>query len=120
MSKKETAILFLKLVGSGQVKEAFNKYIDPNFFHHNQYFKGDSDSLKKAMEEAHQTSPNKSLEVKYCYEDGNTIITHSLVTKADMEIAVVHIFRFKNNKIIEIWDLGQVIIENSPNKNGLF
>tara|TARA_R110000796_G_scaffold88850_3_gene191833 strand:+ start:43799 stop:43912 length:114 start_codon:yes stop_codon:yes gene_type:complete len=37
-----------------------------------------------------------------------------------MEIAVVHIFRFKKERIIELWDLGQVISKDSPNENGLF
>jgi predicted SnoaL-like aldol condensation-catalyzing enzyme len=72
------------------------------------------------MEDAHQTSPNKSVEIKYCYMDGNTVITHSLVVKQNMEIAVVHIFRFSGDKIVELWDLGQPIEKNSPNENGLF
>ncbi|MFZ1808888.1 MAG: hypothetical protein WAU36_16775 [Cyclobacteriaceae bacterium] len=46
--------------------------------------------------------------------------THSHVVKDDMEIAVVHIFRFDNVKIIELWDLGQVLDKNSPNENGVF
>lgn len=52
--------------------------------------------------------------------DGLTVITHSLVAKQQMNIAVVHIFRFENSKIVELWDLGQVIEMNSPNCNGMF
>jgi predicted SnoaL-like aldol condensation-catalyzing enzyme len=48
------------------------------------------------------------------------VITHSLVVKQNMEIAVVHIFRFSGDKIVELWDLGQPIEKNSPNENGLF
>jgi len=48
------------------------------------------------------------------------VITHSLVSKKDADIAVVHIFRFENNKVVELWDLGQVIDPKSPNTNGLF
>tara|TARA_R110002051_G_scaffold168769_5_gene239371 strand:- start:3571 stop:3933 length:363 start_codon:yes stop_codon:yes gene_type:complete len=120
MTKKEIAISFLKLAGSGFVEEAFTKHIDIDFLHHNQYFKGDRESLKKAMEDAHKTAPNKAIETKFSYEDKNTIITHSLVVKEAIEIAVVHIFRFKKNKIIELWDLGQVISKDSPNEYGLF
>lgn len=120
MTKKEIAISFLKLAGTGFVQDAFIKYIDSDFSHHNQYFKGDRESLINAMENAHRTSPNKTIDIKYCYEDKDTIITHSLVTKEDVEIAVVHIFRFKKERIIELWDLGQVISKDSPNENGLF
>jgi predicted SnoaL-like aldol condensation-catalyzing enzyme len=120
MSKKEAAISFLKLAGTGQVQEAFERYTSPDFIHHNQYFQGSREALQQAMEAAHQTSPNKSIEIKLSYEDQDTVITHSLVVKHDMEIAVVHIFRFKDDKVVELWDLGQAIDKNSPNENGLF
>mgnify|MGYP003860174931 CR=1 FL=1 len=120
MTKKETAISFLKLAGTGKVKEAFDKFIAPDFIHHNQYFQGNREALQKAMEEAHQTSPNKSIETKHSYIDEDTVITHSHVIKQDVEIAVVHIFRFKMGKIVELWDLGQPIEKDSPNENGLF
>lgn len=64
-------------------------------------------SLLTAMEEAHKSSPNKSIEVKYIYEDGDSVITHSLVKKENMDIAVVHIFRFENDKVVELWDLNK-------------
>ncbi len=111
---------FLKYAGSGKVREAYDKFTSPNFIHHNQYFKGDRESLLKGMEEAHKNSPNKLVDVKYAYEDGATVITHSHVAKSGMDIAVVHIFRFENYKIVELWDLGQVIEKDSPNENGLF
>ncbi|MBT8205848.1 MAG: nuclear transport factor 2 family protein [Eudoraea sp.] len=120
MTNKEIAISFLKLAGFGEVDKAFEDFTAPEFIHHNQYFKGDRDALKDAMMEVHQLSPNRSIEIKYCYSDGNAVITHSQVVKNDMEIAVVHIFRFKGDKIVELWDLGQVIQKDSPNENGLF
>lgn len=120
MKHKQIAKEFLELAGTGKVREAYDKFVSPDFIHHNQYFKGDRESLLVAMEEAHQSSPNKIVDVKYSYEDGSTVITHSFVAKEDMDIAVVHIFRFQNDKIVELWDLGQVIDKNSPNENGLF
>lgn len=120
MTKKEIAISFLKLAGTGKVKEAFEKFITPDFIHHNQYFQGNREALQKAMEGAHQKKPNKAIEIKHSYIDEDIVITHSLVIKQDMEIAVIHIFRFRNNKIVELWDLGQPIKKDSPNENGLF
>jgi predicted SnoaL-like aldol condensation-catalyzing enzyme len=120
MTHKEIAKSFLKLAGTGQIRDAFYRYIADDFIHHNQYFKGDRESLKVAMEQAHEQSPNKSIEVKQVFEDGDTVITHSRVVKKDSEIAVVHIFRFEGDKVAELWDLGQVAIEDSPNDNGLF
>ncbi|MCB9034539.1 MAG: nuclear transport factor 2 family protein [Chitinophagales bacterium] len=120
MTHKEIAVTFLQLVGFGKVKAAFDQFVADDFIHHNQYFEGNRSALQNAMEAAHLQHPNNLLETKYVYEDQNTVIAHSLVKKEDMDIAVVHIFRFENDKIVELWDLGQVIEKNAPNKNGLF
>ena len=78
MSKhKEAAMSFLKMAGMGQVASVCAGYVAPSFTHHNRYFKGDRQSLLKAMQEASKTSPNKSIEIKRVYEDGDTVITHS-------------------------------------------
>src|SRR5262245_37915224 len=123
MSQKEMAVSFLQMAGSGKVREAYEKFIAPDFIHHNQYFKGDRESLMLAMEEASRKSPNKSIDIKHVYEAGDTVITHSLVMRQDPAepgIAVVHIFRFNNGRIVELWDLGQPMIKESPNENGMF
>lgn len=123
MTQKEIAHQFLKMAASGDVQAAYDKYISAEFKHHNQYFKGDRTSLLEAMQASHTQNPNKGFTIKHTYEDGDTVIVHSLVERAngnDFHIAVVHILKFKDHKIIEMWDLGQQIITNSPNENGLF
>jgi predicted SnoaL-like aldol condensation-catalyzing enzyme len=123
MTRKESAVSFLKSAGTGDVRAAFDKYIAPNFIHHNQYFKGDRHSLMIAMEEAAKVAPNKAIDVKHVYEDRDTVITHSRVTRQDptaQDIAVVHIFRFDHDRIVELWDLGQQISRDSPNEHGMF
>jgi len=122
VSPKEAAALFLKMAGGGNVREAYDRFVAPEFIHHNQYFKGDRESLMKAMQEAHRKSPNKSVDVMKVYQDGDTVITHSLVRRsnpADPSIAVVHIFRFENERIVELWDVGQPVLKDSPNENGV-
>ena len=119
----EAAKSFLKMAGGGKVQEAYDQYVAPSFIHHNQYFKGDRQSLLTAMQEASKSHPNKSIEIHHIYEDGNTVITHSLVIPQDAKspnIAVVHIFRFEDDRIVELWDLGQPISKDSPNENGMF
>ncbi|RZN84087.1 MAG: nuclear transport factor 2 family protein [Winogradskyella sp.] len=120
MSNKESAMAFLNLSALGKSKEAFDTFTSDDFIHHNQYFKGSREALLKAIEEDHKTNPNKSIEVIKCYEEKDTVITHSHVIKHDMEIAVVHIFRFEKEKVVELWDLGQIIEKDCLNENGLF
>ena len=38
----------------------------------------------------------------------------------DRGTAAVHIFRFQGDRVIELWDVGQPVPENSPNENGMF
>lgn len=123
MNKKEAAATFLKMAGTGQVDEAYAKFIAPGFIHHNQYFKGDRESLRSAMAAAHETSPNKLVDVRRTLEDGDFVVTHSRVVRgnpSDPEIAVVHIFRFEGDRIAELWDVGQLLSRESPNENGPF
>ncbi len=120
MKHKQIAKEFLQLVGTGKVRDGFDKFISHDFRHHNQYSKGDRESLLRAMKDAHKSMPNKLIDTKFCYEEGDTVITHSLVEMAEASIAVVHIFRFQNDKVVEFWDLGQLINKDSPNENGLF
>ena len=117
---KLLAAAFLKEVALGNIDVAFSKHVAENFINHNQYFEGSRDALIQAMKEDHQANPNTDFEVKKIYADGDTVITHSLATKKTMQIVVVHISKFQNNQIIEMWDLGQVVSKDSPNKLGLF
>ncbi len=120
MTNKEIAILFLKTVGMGAVDKGFSAFVSADFIHHNQYFKGDRQSLIDAMKQDHQNNPNRAIRPQQVLADKDKIVVHSLVEKVDMQIAVVHIFRFSEDKIVELWDLGQVIEKNSPNQHGLF
>ena len=123
MTRKESAVTFLKLAGAGDVESAYAKFIAPEFIHHNPYFRGDRESLKSAMAEAHAKSPNKLIDVKRVFTDGDYVVTHSLVVRGDPkdpDVAVVHIFRFKGDQVVELWDLGQLLGKDSPNENGAF
>ncbi|RBP95461.1 putative SnoaL-like aldol condensation-catalyzing enzyme [Cytobacillus firmus] len=122
LSLKEKAVSFLQLVASGQVREAYKRYIGPDFTHHNPYFKGDADSLMHAMEENAAQNPNKILEVRLTIQENETVAVHSHVKQnsEDLGGAVVHIFRFQDGQVAELWDVGQPVPEDSPNENGMF
>jgi predicted SnoaL-like aldol condensation-catalyzing enzyme len=119
---KERAVSFLQLVASGSVREAFQSHVGPDFFHHNPYFRGDAESLLAAMEENAAENPDKTFEVKRVIEEGDTVAVHSHVKQnaEDLGAVVIHIFRFEDDRIAELWDVGQPVPENSPNENGIF
>ncbi len=112
-NNKKNAITFLTLAAAGRVDQAYDQFIDTGFKHHNAFYEGSAESLKAGMKENAQQNPNKVFEVKRAIAEGDLVVTHSHVKqKTDaLGAAVVHIFRFENGKIIELWDLGQPIPE---------
>lgn len=121
-SNKNAAVSFLELASSGKVAEAYSEFVGDAFRHHNPFFEGSAESLQAAMEENARQNPDKVLDVKRVIAEGEFVVTHSHVQQkpGDRGAAVVHIFRFVNGKIVELWDLGQQIPEKSPNQNGMF
>ena len=106
MTSQEAAIAFLKMAGSGSVRVAYDKFVATNFIHHNQCFKGDRQSLMIAMEEASKTHPNKSIDIKHIYQDADTVVTHSLVTRQDPQaesiaVGVPGVKSVQNNITVE-------------------
>ena len=122
VSRKEVALSFLRLAASGKVREAYQKHVAPGFRHHNPYFRGDAESLMIGMEENAAKNPNKVLEVQRAIEEGDLVAVHSRVRMQPGEpgVALVHIFKFQGDRIVELWDVGQPVPENSPNENGMF
>lgn len=121
-SNRDAAVSFLKLASSGNVSEAYSLYVGDGFRHHNPFFEGTAESLQAGMEENARQNPDKVLEVKRVIAEGEFVVTHSHVQQkpGDLGAAVVHIFRFEEGRIVELWDLGQPIPEKSPNQYGMF
>lgn len=119
---KEIGKDFLTLCAVGQSRQAFKLYAHKNFKHHNAFFKGDADSLMIAMEESSKVNPNKVFDIKHIIMDGDLVAYHSFVqqSNSDAGLAVVHILKFAENKIIEMWDMHQQVPENMVNENGMF
>ena len=57
-TKIAAATSFLTMVADRRTQEAYDRFISPEFIHHNQWFKGDRQSLLIAMEEAGKVNPD--------------------------------------------------------------
>lgn len=119
---KDAATDFLKLAASGRAREAFDRYVAPNFRHHNPWFAGDGPSLMNAMDENARQNPDKELTIHRVVDGGDEVATYSHVRhdKSERGAAVVHFFRFEGDRIVELWDVGQEVPAESPNQNGMF
>lgn len=121
-SKAAIAANFLTMCATGRVAEAYELYVAENFQHHNAFFPSDRKSLLQAMQQSAQTEPNKSFTVKQTIasSDRIAVLSHLVRSKDEQQYAVVHILRFEDDKIAEMWDLGQAIPKDSPNQLGMF
>src|SRR5437660_12112440 len=119
--QRNTAVTFLERAASGRLDEAYG-YVSANFRHHNPYFKGDAESLKAGMAQAHAKFPNTTLVMQHVLEDRELVAVHSRVRHSanTPEIAVVHIFRLEWEQIAELWDVATEAPQDSSNENGMF
>jgi predicted SnoaL-like aldol condensation-catalyzing enzyme len=106
---KDTAIAFLKLASKGAAADAYAQYVGTGFRHHNPWFEGSAQALMKGMQENAVQNPNMIFEIKHAIADGEYVVVHSHVRQepSDLGAAVVHIFRFEQDHIVELWDVGQ-------------
>ena len=121
-SRKEIIVDFLQLAVSGRIDEAFKHYVDMHGKHHNAFSPAGFPALKQAMIENHRQFPNKMIDIKRVIAENDCVVTHSHVSlnPGNVNVSVVHIFRFRGDKIAEFWDIGQSLQADSPNADGLF
>jgi len=122
MSNKAAAIEFLTMAACGEVIEAYQRHVSPDFKHHNPYFACDRQALLDGMLQSAAAEPNKSLEIIRAMEAEDTVAVHSRLTRTatGAQYSVVHILRFKGRKISEMWDIAQEVPTDSPNMLGMF
>ena len=121
-TRKQVAVKFLRLVVVGRIDEAYEKHVDMRGKHHNPYYPAGFPALKKAMIDNHVEFPGKQIAVKNVLGDGDLVAVHShiVLRPGETGVTVVHMFRFQGDRIIEMWDCGQSVPTDSPNKDGVF
>ena len=121
MSRQAKALEFLRMCARGEVREAYARHVADGFIHHNPWFPGDRQSLLEAMETAATSEPNKAFDVRQVIDGGDRVAVFSRLEREDGgEYAVVHIVRFEDGRIVELWDIAQEVPSASPNLNGMF
>ncbi len=118
MSLKDIAHDFLHMIMVWAIEEAYAKHLASDFRHHNQYTPWDTAALKQGMIENHENFPTKEYILHQIIAQDDKVVVHGLMKLNDnLQVAVVHIFRFEWDKIAELWDIWQLIDANSPNEN---
>lgn len=118
----QAAIEFLSMAAAGDVRAAFERHVAASFRHHNPHFAGDRQSLLAAMEASAAAEPNKAFRVVRAIEEADTVAVFSQLRRAGagQEYAVVHILRFEDGRIAELWDIVQEVPADAVNALGMF
>ena len=121
-ANKQAAQHFLELVTTGYIDQAYLQYVASDGKHHNPFFQAGFPALREAMIANEVETPDKQFTVKHVLGDGDLVAVHSHIVlhPGEKGLAVVHLFRFQDDKIVEMWDIGQAVPEDSPNQDGMF
>jgi predicted SnoaL-like aldol condensation-catalyzing enzyme len=101
---------------------AADQYLAPSYIQHNPLAATGRDAVKKFFTPffANPAIPKTKIDVRRVAADGDLVWLHIRSKTTGAERAVVDIFRIKDGKIVEHWDVIQAVPEKSLNENTMF
>jgi len=99
---------------------AADKYIAKDLIEHNPSGDDGIDGFKKDMTYLTQNSPGQVMDIRRVSADGDLVYVHGKTSWFGQDVAFVDIYRIKNGKIAEHWDVIQNWPTNATNPHPMF
>ena len=119
-NKKMVAFFYQKLFGDLDLT-VIDQYIVPNYIQHNPDATDGREALKKVLTEWFKTRKKGKINIQHIGADGDFVYLHlkNKLPNGTLE-SNIDIFRIRNNKIVEHWDVAQAVPEHSVNPHPMF
>lgn len=124
-TNRHNAMAFYELMfNQCQPREALERYAGASYIQHNPHVADGKDAFIAYFEKMATEYPGKKVVFKRTVAEGDLVVLHchqTWPTDANKDWAGIDIFRFDDNgKIVEHWDVLQVVPSESQHANTMF